>query len=93
MNDRLIDLGYGSYVASARILSIVNPESAPIKRLIQDAREQMKLIDATFGKKTRAVIIVDSGHVILAAIEPETVTARAMQCNEKVLFNADLPSV
>ncbi|KYP79754.1 DUF370 domain-containing protein [Ferroacidibacillus organovorans] len=93
MNDRLIDLGYGSYVASARILSIVNPESAPIKRLIQDAREQMKLIDATFGKKTRAVIIVDSGHVILAAIEPETVTARAMQGDEKVLFNADLPSV
>ncbi|KUO95591.1 DUF370 domain-containing protein [Ferroacidibacillus organovorans] len=88
MNDRLIDLGYGSYVASSRILAIVNPESAPIKRLIQDAREQMKLIDATFGKKTRAVIMADSGHVILAAIEPEAVTARATQDPDKDVHKA-----
>ncbi len=76
MSIRLINIGFGSVVSANRIVSIVSPESAPIKRLIQDARERSRLIDATFGRRTRAVIICDSDHVILSAILPETVANR-----------------
>ena len=73
---KLINIGYGNMVASNRIISIVSPESAPIKRLVQEARDEGTVIDATYGRKTRAVIIMDSGHVILSAIQPETVAGR-----------------
>ena len=63
-------------VSSARLIAIVSPESAPIKRIVQDAREQGRLIDATYGRRTRAVIVMDSDHVILSAVQPETVAAR-----------------
>lgn len=76
MNVRLINIGFGSIVAANRIISILSPESAPIKRLIQEARDGGRLIDATFGRRTRAVIICDSDHVILAAVQPETVANR-----------------
>jgi regulator of extracellular matrix RemA (YlzA/DUF370 family) len=76
VNIRLINIGFGSIVSANRIISIVSPESAPIKRLIQEARERSRLIDATFGRRTRAVIICDSDHVILSAILPETVANR-----------------
>ena len=76
MSVRLINIGFGSIVSANRIISIVSPESAPIKRLIQEARERSRLIDATFGRRTRAVIICDSDHVILSAILPETVANR-----------------
>lgn len=73
---KLVNIGYGNMVSAGRIVAIVSPESAPIKRMIQDARENGTLIDATYGRKTRAVVIADSGHIILSAIQPETVGGR-----------------
>lgn len=76
MDIKLINIGFGNIVSANRVISIVSPESAPIKRIISDAREGGKLIDATYGRRTRAVIITDSGHVVLSAIQPETVANR-----------------
>lgn len=76
MDVRLINIGFGNIVAAHRIIAIVSPESAPIKRIISDARERGQLIDATYGRRTRSVIITDSGHTILSAIQPETVANR-----------------
>lgn len=73
---RLINIGYGNMVSAQRVVAIVSPESAPIKRMIQDARDGGSLIDATFGRKTRAVVIADSGHIILSALPPEAVSGR-----------------
>ncbi len=73
---KLINIGFGNMVSSARIIAIVSPESAPIKRTIQEARDTGRLIDATYGRRTRAVIITDSDHVVLSAIQPETVAGR-----------------
>ena len=73
---KLINIGFGNIVSANRIIAIVSPESAPIKRMIQDARDQGTLIDATYGRKTRAVIIMDSEHIILSAVQPETVASR-----------------
>lgn len=73
---KLINIGFGNMVSANRIITIVSPESAPIKRIIQDARDSGSLIDATYGRRTRAVIVMDSGHVILSAIQPETVANR-----------------
>jgi regulator of extracellular matrix RemA (YlzA/DUF370 family) len=73
---KLINIGFGNIVSAQRIIAIVSPESAPIKRIIQEARDRGMLIDATYGRRTRAVIIVDSDHVILSAIQPETVANR-----------------
>ncbi|MBD1825810.1 DUF370 domain-containing protein [Cyanobacteria bacterium FACHB-DQ100] len=73
---RLINIGFGNIVSAHRVIAIVAPESAPIKRIIHDAREHEKLIDATYGRRTRAVIVMDSGHIILSAIQPETVANR-----------------
>jgi extracellular matrix regulatory protein A len=73
---KLINIGFGNIVSANRIISIVSPESAPIKRTIQDARDRGSLIDATYGRRTRAVIVMDSDHVILSAVQPETVAAR-----------------
>ncbi|MCL6636511.1 MAG: DUF370 domain-containing protein [Alicyclobacillus sp.] len=76
MSIRLINIGFGNIVSANRIISIVSPESAPIKRIIQEARDRGRLIDATYGRRTRAVIITDSDHVILSAVQPETVAHR-----------------
>ena len=73
---KLINIGFGNVVSANRVVAVVSPESAPIKRIIQEARDANVLVDATYGRKTRAVIIVDSGHVILSAIQPETVAGR-----------------
>ena len=73
---KLINIGFGNMVSASRIITIVSPESAPIKRIIQDARDNGVLIDATYGRRTRAVIIMDSDHVILSAVQPETVANR-----------------
>ncbi|MDN5347331.1 MAG: extracellular matrix regulatory protein [Clostridia bacterium] len=73
---KLINIGFGNIVSAQRIIAIVSPESAPIKRIIQEARDRGMLIDATYGRRTRAVIITDSDHVILSAIQPETVAHR-----------------
>jgi extracellular matrix regulatory protein A len=76
MDIKLINIGFGNIVSANRVIAIVSPESAPIKRIITDARERAELIDATYGRRTRAVIITDSGHVVLSAIQPETVANR-----------------
>ncbi|WP_105618114.1 extracellular matrix/biofilm regulator RemA [Vallitalea okinawensis] len=73
---KLINIGFGNIVAANRLIAIVSPESAPIKRIIQEAREKGMLIDATYGRRTRAVLIADSDHVILSAVQPETVAHR-----------------
>ena len=73
---KFINIGFGNIVSARRIIAIVSPESAPIKRLIQEARERGNLIDATYGRRTRAVVIMDSDHIILSAIQPETVAQR-----------------
>ena len=79
---KLINIGFGNMVSANRLVAIVSPESAPIKRIIQDARDNGVLIDATYGRRTRAVIVMDSGHVILSAIQPETVANRFVQSDD-----------
>jgi len=79
---QLINIGFGNVVSANRIITIVSPESAPIKRIIQIARERDKLIDATYGRRTRAVIITDSDHVVLSAVQPETVGQRLVNQDE-----------
>ncbi len=71
-----INIGFGNVVASNRIISVISPESAPVKRLIQESKDNGTLIDATYGRRTRAVIIMDSGHVVLTPIQPETIAHR-----------------
>lgn len=73
---QLINIGYGNMVSSSRIVAVIAPDSAPVKRLIGDARDKGSLIDATYGRRTRAVIITDSDHVILSAVAPETIGGR-----------------
>jgi len=82
MSIKLINIGFGNIVSANRIISIVSPESAPIKRIIQDARDRGSLIDATYGRRTRAVIVMDSDHVILSAVQPETVANRLTDRDE-----------
>ena len=79
---KLINIGFGNMISQGRLIAIVSPESAPIKRTISEARERGNLVDATYGRRTRAVIIMDSGHVILSAIQPETVAGRASSKNQ-----------
>lgn len=76
MSMKLINIGFGNIVSANRIVSVVNPDSAPIRRLMQEARDKGMLIDATYGRKTRAVIITDSQHVILTPVQPETIAHR-----------------
>lgn len=73
---KLINIGFGNMVSANKLIAIVSPESAPIKRIVQDARDNGMLIDATYGRRTRAVLIMDSGHIILSAVQPETVGGR-----------------
>ena len=74
---KLINIGFGNMVAAERIVAVVSPDSAPVKRLVQEARDAHRIVDATQGRRTRAVIITDSDHVVLSAIQPETVASRA----------------
>ena len=73
---RLVSIGFGNLISQQRIISIVSPDSAPIKRMVQEVREKGLLIDASFGRSTKAVIIMDSGNVVLSALPPETIAAR-----------------
>ena len=82
---KLINIGFGSLVAANRVLAIVDPDSAPIKRVIQESRDRAMLIDASYGRKTKAVILMDTDHVILSAIAPETIYARWMDKQEAEL--------
>ena len=82
---KLINIGFGSLVAANRVLAVVAPDSAPIKRVIQEARDRAMLVDASYGRKTKAVILMDTDHVILSAIAPETIYARWMDKQEAEL--------
>lgn len=82
MGLHLINIGFGNVVAAGRVITIVSPESAPIKRIVTVARKNDKLVDATYGRRTRAVIITDSDHVILSAVQPETVGQRVISHDE-----------
>lgn len=73
---KLINIGFGSMVSASRLLAVVAPDSAPIKRVIQETRERGMLIDASYGRKTKAVLLMDTDHVILSAVSPETISAR-----------------
>ena len=77
---KLINIGFGNMVSAGRLIAIVSPESAPIKRMIQEARDRGVLIDATYGRRTRAVLVMDSDHIVLSAIQPETVAGRLGAC-------------
>ena len=76
---KLISIGFGSTVCAERVLAVIAPESAPIKRLIQEARERGMLIDASFGRKTKSVLLMDTDHVILASVSPEILSARMQE--------------
>lgn len=80
---KLIGIGYGNLVSAGRIIAIVSPDSAPIKRMVQDARERGLLIDASFGRSTKAVLVMDSGNVILSALAPDTLAARCGENTEE----------
>ena len=83
---KLIDIGFGSVVAADRVLAMVAPDSAPIKRIVQEAKERAMLIDASYGHKTKAALLMDTDHVILSALTPETISAR---WNEKEQFRQE----
>jgi extracellular matrix regulatory protein A len=74
---KLINIGFGNMIAAERIVAVVSPDSAPVKRMIQEARDAKQIVDATQGRRTRAVIVANSGHIVLSAIQPETVAGRA----------------
>ncbi len=76
---QFLNIGYGNMVSSSRIIAIIAPDSAPIKRIVQEAKNRGTIIDATYGRRTRAVIIMDSDHVVLSAVTPETVGGRLVQ--------------
>ena len=80
---KLINIGFGSMIAAGRVLSVLEPDSAPIKRVVQEARERGMLIDASYGRKTKAVILMDTDHVILSAMTPETLAGRWEQPHEQ----------
>jgi len=82
LNERLINIGFRNVILASRIVAIVAPDSAPMKRFREDARQRGMLVDATQGRKTRSIIITDSGHVILSAIQVETLTQRFQQPEE-----------
>ena len=85
---KLINIGFGNLVSEDRLVAVVSPESAPIKRMVQEARERGILIDATYGRRTKSVMIMDNDHLVLSALEPKTVAARASgqqeDCEEEI---------
>jgi len=83
MLNNLVNIGFGNFVNSTRILTILSPDSAPLKRLKEEARAEKKLVDATYGRRTRAIIITDSNHVILSSIQPETIAHRFTEYSEQ----------
>ena len=79
MSINFINIGFGNVVQAGRIIAIISPESAPVKRIIQDSREKGFLVDATYGRRTRSVIVTDSNHIILSCVQPETIAGRVSQ--------------
>ena len=83
MDNRLINIGFGNAVKVNRILAVVNPGSSPIRKLKDDARQEKKLIDVTEGRRTRAILVLDSGHLVLSSVQPETISQRLAQLEEE----------
>ena len=84
---KMINIGYGNMLSSSRIVAIVSPDAAPVKRMVQNARDKGMLIDASCGRKTKAVIVTDSDHVVLSAVQPETIAHRVNEKNEEEGIN------
>lgn len=80
---KLVSIGFGNLISAERVISVISPDSAPIKRMIQDVRDRGLLIDASFGRSTRSVIVMDSGNIVLSALPPETIAARFEDNSEK----------
>lgn len=80
---KLLNIGFGNMVAAGRIIAVVAPDSAPVKRMVQDARDASKLVDATAGRRTRAVMMMDNGYVVLSAVQPETIAGRLKSEDEE----------
>ena len=80
---KFVNIGFGNIVIASRIVSVISPESAPVKRIIKDAEERGKLVNATFGRRTRAVIVTDSDHIVLSALQPETISERIQKEEEE----------
>ena len=76
---QFVNVGFGNFVSASRIIAIVPPASAPIKRIVQDAKDNREAIDSTCGRKTRAVLIMDSGHIIMSSVQPETMVQRSLK--------------
>ena len=83
---KLLNIGFGNLVHADKIIAIVSPDSAPVKRIIQECKDRSMCIDATYGRRTRSVIIMDSDHVVLSAIQPETIAGRAIECESDELL-------
>ena len=81
-NIQLLNIGFGNMVSASRILAVVSPDTAPVKRIVQEEKERGRVVDASFGRKTKAVIIMDSGHVILSALTAEVLASRLNACSE-----------
>ena len=80
---KLLNIGFGNMVAAGRIIAIVSPDSAPVKRLIQESRDEGHLVDGTAGRRTRAVLMMDDGHIVLSAVQPETIAGRLQSDTEE----------
>jgi regulator of extracellular matrix RemA (YlzA/DUF370 family) len=90
MDTRLINVGFGNAVKVSRILAVVNPGSSPIRKLKDDARQEKKLIDVTEGRRTRAIIVLDSGHLMLSSVQPDTISQRLAQLEDERLNPASM---
>lgn len=90
---QLVNIGFGNIVSAERIVAIVSPESAPIKRMVQEAKDEKTAVDATYGRRTRAVLIMDSGHIILSAVQPETVGGRIDKTISQEEINKQLSEI
>ena len=90
---QLVNIGFGNIVSAERIVAIVSPESAPIKRMVQEAKDNKTAVDATYGRRTRAVLIMDSGHIILSAVQPETVGGRIDKTISQDVINKQLTDI
>ncbi|MGV1098465.1 DUF370 domain-containing protein [Thiovibrio sp. JS02] len=83
MDQRMINVGFGNAVLASRVLAVVNPKSSPMKKMREEAKEQKRLIDVTEGRRTRSIIILDSNHIVLSSVQPETITMRFMSSSER----------
>ena len=90
---QLVNIGFGNIVSAERIVAIVSPESAPIKRMVQEAKDNKTAVDATYGRRTRAVLIMDSVHIILSAVQPETVGGRIDKTISQEEINKQLADI